>query len=458
VRRSEDSDLVGADPLWRAALTIAAGFVLALAGLLSAPPAVLLGLGVTAGAAGGWTLAGIRGERRRREITERRLQESARTAEDIIAAIPSGLVGLDEHGAVCRWNEVATRILGMGRGGMIGQHVDRWPIAGQRGLAALLSDALDGRTVTRGSLDVTRTDGRTLPLGISTSRLAGSGGRGAGAVAVFQDLTEARKLRARMHQQERLAAVGALAASIAHEIRNPLASIAGSVELLAGELPLTGEHCVLMDLILKESDRLNVLITDFLDFTRERRPQPKPLDPAVLLREVLRMVRQRPEADEQLKLTLQAEGAPAVVEADPGMLRQVAINLITNACEAVAWAGTLTITLRTARAAGTGGVAGAAAPAGAASDEFVMEVADDGPGVPVEARARLFEPFFTTKPGGTGLGLAIAHRIVEMHGGQLELLETAGPGSVFQLRLPTRSRGDEDLPEGIVQVTETASQ
>ena len=445
MRPSEDLEIVGVDPAWRAALAIAAGFILAMAGLLAAPPAMLLGLGVTAGAAGGWTLAGIRGERRQREITERRLQESARTAEDIIAAIPSGLVGLDEQGAVCRWNEVATRILGTGRGGMIGQHVDRWPIAGQRGLAALLSDALDGRTVTRGSLDVTHSDGRVLPLGISTSRLAGSGGRGVGAVAVFQDLTEARKLRGRMRQQERLAAVGALAASIAHEIRNPLASIAGSVELLAGELPLAGEHRILMDLILKESDRLNLLITDFLDFTRERRPQPKPLDPAALLREVLRMVRQRPEAEERLKLTLQAEGAPAVVEADPGMLRQVAINLITNACEAVVWAGALTITLRT----------GAAAD-GASSEELVMEVADDGPGVPAAARAHLFEPFFTTKPGGTGLGLAIAHRIVEMHGGQLELLETTGVGSVFQLRVPTRSRSDEDLPEGVVQATETA--
>jgi PAS domain S-box-containing protein len=442
VRRSDEDDIVGLDPAWRAGFAIAASFVLALAGLLAAPPAVLLGLGVMAGAAGGWTLAGIRSERRRQLVAERRLQENARTAEDIIAAIPSGLVGLDENGAVCRWNDVATRILGMGRGGMIGQHVDRWPIEGQRGLAALLREAMDGRTVTRGSLDVTRTDGRTLPLGISTSRLAGSGGRGVGAVAVFQDLTEARKLRARMHQQERLAAVGALAASIAHEIRNPLASIAGSVELLAGELPLTGEHRVLMELILKESDRLNVLITDFLDFTRERRPQPKPLDPAALLREVLRMLRQRPEADEELKLVLTAEGAPAMIEADPGMLRQVCLNLLINACEAVNWAGTLTVTLR---------------PSGTAADEaLIMEFRDDGPGVPPEARGRLFEPFFTTKPGGTGLGLAIAHRIVEMHGGQLELLETEGPGSVFQMRLPTHARSDEDLPEGVVQATETA--
>lgn len=438
---SRDAEWTGIDPAWRAGATLAVVFLLALAGLLAAPPGLLLGLGVAAGAAGGWTLAGIRGERRRREISERRLQESARTAEDIIAAIPSGLVGLDETGAVCRWNEGATRILGMGRGGMIGQHVDRWPIEGQRGLAALLRDALDGRTVTRGSLDVTRTDGRTLPLGISTSCLAGSGGRGTGAVAVFQDLTEARKLRSRMRQQERLAAVGALAASIAHEIRNPLASIAGSVELLAADLPLTGEHRILMDLILKESDRLNLLITDFLDFTRERRPQPKPLDPTLLLKEALRLIRQRPEADEQLKLTLHSEGAPAVIEADPGMLRQVCLNLLLNACEAVDWEGHLTITAR--RATGIGG-----------EEELTVQFRDDGPGVPPEARGRLFEPFFTTKTGGTGLGLAIAHRIVEMHGGQLELLEEAGPGSVFELRLPTRARSEEDLPEGVVQATE----
>ena len=435
------------DPAWTAMISGGAGAVAALAAVLGAPPSLLLGLGAVAAGAGAWTVAGLRAERRRRMMSESILQAGTRTAEDIIAAIPSGLVGLDETGSVCRWNEVATRILGMGRGGMIGQHVDRWPIAGQRGLAALLRDALEGKTVNRGSLDVTRTDGKIIPLGISTSRLGG----GSGAVAVFQDLTEARKLRARMQQQERLAAVGALAASIAHEIRNPLASIAGSVELLAGELELSGEHRVLLDLIIKESDRLNALIGEFLDFTRERQPSPEVLDPSVLLREVLRLLRQRSEAGEQLRLTLGAEDAPAQVEADPGMLKQVLLNLLLNAAQAVNWRGALKVTLAQAPASDC--------EKGATGHCLTIDVADDGPGIAAADKEHVFEPFFTTKPGGTGLGLAIAHRLVRLHGGQLELVESEGPGAVFRVRLPLLWRGAGDATGAHApETTETAVQ
>jgi PAS domain S-box-containing protein len=375
-----------------------------------------------------WTLAGQGNARQDWINTERKLQESAGTADAIIAAIPSGLVGLDANGAVCRWNQGATRILGMGRGGMVGQHVDRWPIPGQLGLADLLKDALAGNTVNRGSLDVTRTDGKVIPLGISTSRLAGSGGQATGAVAVFQDLTEARKLRERMDRQERLAAIGTLAASIAHEIRNPLASIAGSVEMLAAELDLTGEHKILLDLIIKESDRLNDLITDFLDFSREQSPDPVELSPANLIGEVLRMIRQRPEAGEELQMLLSTEGAPETIVADPAMLKQLCLNLLLNACDAVEWAGTLNITL-----AGT-------EHEGRPSLEISFE--DDGCGIDGEARKQVFEPFFTTKPGGTGLGLAIAHRIAVLHDGQLELLERDEPGTRFLLRIPTHATGE----------------
>lgn len=398
------------------------------------------GLALAAAAAAAWARLGIQAEMGNWFITERKLQESARTADAIIAAIPSGLVGLDEKGTVCRWNEGATRILGMGRGGMVGQHVDRWPLEGQRGLAAQLKEALAGKTVNRGSLDVTRTDGRTIPLGISTSCLSGAGGRAAGAVAVFQDLTEANRLRERMERQERLAAIGTLSASIAHEIRNPLASIAGSVELLAGDLDLDGEHRVLLELIIKESDRLNDLITDFLDFTREQSPEPVALDPAELLREILRMIRQRPEVSDRLKLVLAAEEAPAMVTADPAMLKQLCLNLLLNACDSVQWEGTLTISMVERKA----------------EDGAFLEITfqDDGVGIPDEARKRIFEPFFTTKKGGTGLGLAIAHRIAELHGGQLELLEQMGPGCRFRFRIPTHS---EDVSHDDV-VTRTTTE
>ncbi len=391
-----------------------------------------------------WTLDGLGNAREDWLITERKLQESAGTADAIIAAIPSGLVGLDANGAVCRWNEGATRILGMGRGGMVGQHVDRWPIPGQLGLAELLKNALTGNTVNRGSLEVTRTDGKVIPLGISTSRLAGSGGQATGAVAVFQDLTNTRKLRERMDRQERLAAIGTLAASIAHEIRNPLASIAGSVEMLASELNLTGEHKVLLDLIIKESDRLNELITDFLDFSREQSPSLVELQPAELLGEILRMIQQRSEAGKELRLTLNAEGAPETIVADPAMLKQLCLNLLLNACDAVKWAGTLTVTLAGAEHAGQSCL------------EMVFE--DDGEGIEGEARKQIFEPFFTTKPGGTGLGLAIAHRIAVLHEGQLELLEQEEPGTRFLFRIPTHANGDERRMPSTPNTMETVVQ
>ena len=389
-----------------------------------------------------WAMGGIDLEKRTWLNTERKLQENARTADEILAAIPSGLVGLDANGAVCRWNEGATRILGMGRGGMVGQHVDRWPIQGQLGLAELLKEALAGRTVNRGSLEVMRTDGKSIPLGISTSRLVGGGGRATGAVAVFTDLTEAKKLRERMDRQERLAAVGTLAASIAHEIRNPLASIAGSVELLAADLDLEGEHKVLLDLIIKESDRLNELITDFLVFTREQSPDPVALDPAEMVREILRMVRNRPEAGDELRLVLEASDAPAEIVADPAMLKQLCLNLALNACDAVQWSGLLAIDVAEREVKG----------------ERVLEIEfqDDGVGIPPEARKQIFEPFFTTKKGGTGLGLAIAHRIAEQHGGRLELLEKEGPGTGFLFRIPTRTRVADRGDADATATTETA--
>jgi len=401
-----------------------------------------LGTAILALGAALWVMSGIDLEKRTWLITETKLQENARTADEIIAAIPSGLVGLDADGAVCRWNEGATRILGMGRGGMVGQHVDRWPIQGQLALAELLSDALAGQTVNRGSLEVTRTDGRSIPLGISTSKLVGSGGQATGAVAVFQDLTEAKKLRDRMDRQERLAAIGTLAASIAHEIRNPLASIAGSVELLAADLDLEGEHQVLLDLIIKESDRLNELITDFLDFTREQSPDPVSLDPAELIREILRMVRNRPEAGEELRLVLEAADAPAEIVADPAMLKQLCLNLVLNACDAVQWTGTLTVLVTEQEMEG---------------EQFLeIEFQDDGVGIPTEARKQIFEPFFTTKKGGTGLGLAIAHRIAELHGGRLELLEKEEPGAGFLFRIPTHMRVTHRGDADVAATTETA--
>lgn len=412
-------------------LILGAGLALAAVVLaLLAPPAWAVLAALPAAAAFAWALHGHRREEALWRDREAALKESARHADEMIAAIPSGLIGLDRQGRVCRWNEGATRILGMGRGGIVGRHVREWPVAGQRALAERLAEALAGRTISRGSLEVTRTDGRAIPLGISTSRLCCENGDATGAVAVFQDLTEVNRIRDRMQRQERLAAVGTLAASIAHEIRNPLASIAGSVEMLAGELELRGELGELLALILKESDRLNDLIENFLEFTRDRRPQAAAFAPALLVEEVITALRQRGEAADGLELALDASAAPRRVEADAAMLKQVFLNLLLNAGQAMDWRGRITMTVTEAE------------EAGARWADFIVR--DEGPGVPPEERAHLFEPFFTTRARGTGLGLAIAHRIAEQHGGSLELLDEPGGGAAFRFRVPALAVAPRD--------------
>jgi len=409
--------------------------ILALAGasFLCALAAFLAVLGA------GWTLHGQRAERSAWRKTERELKENARQADDIIAAIPSGLIGLDMKGEVCRWNEAATHILGMGRGGIIGQHVDHWPIADQQPLAELLKEALAGRTIRRGSLEVARTDGREIPLGISTSRLGEPGAAGTGVVAIFQDLTEVRRIQTKMKQQERLAAVGTLAASIAHEIRNPLASIAGSVELLSSELDLSGEMGELFGLIIKESDRLNHLISNFLEFTRDREPEFSRFSPTELIRETVRELRMRPEVGEGLSIEVETDSAPDHIDADSDMLRQVFLNMIINACQAMEWKGRISVS-----AEERDGEDGRCV-------EFRFR--DTGPGIPAQNRGNVFDPFFTTKAAGTGLGLAIAHRFAEIHGGQLELLDGKEKGAEFLFRIPTRAR-EGRVPMQVVTATD----
>jgi PAS domain S-box-containing protein len=198
----------------------------------------LLGVSSLACLCGGVSFALLWRREQRWQVQERKRKDETRYADDIIAAIPSGLIGLDRSGNICRWNAGATRILGLGRGGILGHHVRNWPLEGQTELVSLLKDALEGRTINRASFDVVRSDGRAIPLGISTSLLGAADEADAGVVAIFQDLTEVKKIQGQMKKQERLAAIGTLAASIAHEIRNPLASIAGSVEVIAGELDL----------------------------------------------------------------------------------------------------------------------------------------------------------------------------------------------------------------------------
>lgn len=222
---------------------------------------------------------------------------------------------------------------------------------------------------------------------------------------------------AKMKQAERLSAAGQLAASLAHEIRNPLASISGAAGILSrGAAPPEYVRDSL-DIIQKESLRLNKLLTGFLNFANPRSPRLQRTDPAALVQSVAMLAAHTAE-EHRIALVHEHDAPPPEIECDPEQLKQVLLNLVLNAIDASPADSSIHLDIR------------------AENDRLLIEVADHGPGISGEAADRIFDPFFTTKPQGTGLGLAISSMIVSHHGGALSFCNNAERGATFRIELP----------------------
>jgi two-component system sensor histidine kinase PilS (NtrC family) len=248
-------------------------------------------------------------------------------------------------------------------------------------------------------------------LGVTVSPLRDERDQVVGRVINFQDLTELRRLEQHARRAERLATVGQLAAGVAHEIRNPLASISGSIELLRQSPQASDDDRTLMTIVHREIQRLNLLIGDLLDYANPRPKQSIELDLAMLLDELLHVAR-ADAAFAQVEVKLEVD-RPLRINADPAKLRQVLWNLVRNAAEAGGK------TVRVEARAGT-----------------TITISDDGSGMAKDVLARMFDPFFTTKPKGTGLGLAICYAIVAEHGGRIDTESEVGKGTKVVVTLP----------------------
>jgi two-component system sensor histidine kinase PilS (NtrC family) len=326
-------------------------------------------------------------------------------------------------------NPAAESILGLEHGGTykgepIGDVIPHMPALVQE-----LSSVLErGEPRRRYELEVRRADSGILPLGISISILKGEREEKRGVIALFQDLTEVQRMRSRVRMADKMAAIGKLSAAIAHEIRAPLASICGSIEMLSSELDVSGDNRKLMYIILKESDRLERIITDFLEFARMRHPALSALDIERCLEETLLLLKQSPAIEEKLSMRLECDVPCARVYADEEQIKQVFLNLGLNACEAMCHSGSLTISiLREIQQ-----LQEETAPVECIRVRFE----NDGPHIPEDVLPHIFEPFFTTKEGGTGLGLAIAARILESHGGTIRAENIDSRGTAFTVIIP----------------------
>lgn len=369
-------------------------------------------------------LSGVLGERvhRTRDDLQRTARELDRVRIDndvVLRHLATGVFAVDHEGVVGYLNPAAEQVLGMRAIEARGRHVG---VALPERLSALRHIVAETLSTQQGrarvDLLMQGPSGRPLPVGCSTNVLTHEGNM-TGVVAVFQDLTEVREMERRARRNETLAEVGALAAGIAHELRNGLKPISGSVEYLQRELKLSGEEAQLMDLIARESNRLNQFVTDLLSYSRERDLALERVDVGEHLREVVSVLRHDPRKGAGVEIRCETCDERLWARIDAEQLRQVWLNLASNALEALGENGVLTIRSCPSE-----------------DGQLAVEFSDDGVGIAADDLPRVGEPFFTTKRGGTGLGLAIAQRIVERHGGVLTLESEAGRGTTARVQLP----------------------
>ena len=329
--------------------------------------------------------------------------------ENIIQSITGGLIttGLDGHITVV--NTAAQKLLDRPDDDLLGQPVNR-----------LFLDPLPQVESERAHAEVriVAPNGYRKTFRVQVSALAVPEKGTLGYVYTFDDLTEIRRLEREVRMQDRLAAVGRLAAAIAHEIRNPLTSIAGSVGLLSGIPDLSQEHRQLLQIVTRESERLNHIITDFLGYSRGKQYQFKKVDLLPLLEDTLTLLEHRLSAQNSaIRVERKYQLAGAWTLADGDKIKQVFWNFCENAVRAMRDNGTLTVSVE---------------PAG---DDWQVNFADTGPGMSPQLIEKIFEPFQSQFEGGTGLGLAIVYQIVQAHEGKVWARSKVGQGSVFVLKL-----------------------
>lgn len=338
--------------------------------------------------------------------------------KQIFDDINTGIITVASDNRVTSFNPAAEQITGYSSDEILGQELSHvFP-----DLETLLLH--DGR---RHTAAIPRKNGETIPVGYSCSRLKAPEGNENGYVYTLQDLSQIKKMEAQVQQAEKMATIGEMAAGIAHELRNPLAAISGAVQLLDRETLADSVNNRLFDIILRESDRLDATIHDFLLFSKPVQPSKDWFSLQALAQEAMETLGQDPDWNPALALAL--EIAPGLdCWGDRQQVRQVLLNLLTNSANACRNVEKGRILLRAEKSPARSQEAAEAA--------IVLEIVDNGHGIPESIREKIFEPFFTTRETGTGLGLAIVRQIVHSHGGEISLRACQPQGTIFSVRLP----------------------
>lgn len=352
-----------------------------------------------------YLIAYLSGQLRARiEKSREDLEDLSRFNSDVIESSPSGIMTTDLSGKVLLFNKAAESIMEIDRSKAVKRNaIELFPFLDSSGSEVRVEGTIEIANVTK-------------TVGLTTSKLMDSTGKQTGHICTFQDLTELKRLSREVKRKESLAAIGELSANIAHEIRNPLASLKSSMEMLREGILDEDQKTRLMDIALTEMDRLNHTITDFLKFSKPSPLNIAEFDLPAALGEVLELLR---NLDRSASLEFIHDLKDSIyMAADRDKLKDVFWNLGTNAIEAMPEGGMLKVSVSETY------------------NNVIIIFTDTGPGIPDKEMEKIIFPFYTTKANGTGLGLSTAYRIIEDHGGHLDISNSEKGGAVISLSIP----------------------
>ena len=356
---------------------------------------------------------------------KRSLQDASAFAREVVTSLPVGLIATDPEGRIAFFNAAAEKITGIpfkqARGGL---PEDVLP-AHWCGLQKAL---IQGEKVIEHEMECTFVPDRTVPVSVSASRIINEEGILVGHVIILRDLGEIRQLQEDIRRTEKLAALGGLAAGVAHEIRNPLSSIKGMASYFGSKFPEGSADREAARVMTGEVDRLNRVISELLDFARPSDLTRRPTDIPLLLSHSLKLIASDAMA-KNITITQKMDIDPACrPDLDADRFSQCLLNLYLNAIQAMPQGGQMHVHTRSAK-----------------DGAIHFHISDTGVGIPEEKQSQIFDPYYTTKPKGTGLGLAIVHKIVESHGGRITVHSRPGQGTRFHISLPPSVSGKTQI-------------